>query len=231
MGKERRRSTRVRQRVECEIQLGKSAHPATLLDVSEGGLAAVCTEELPVGLAGTISFRVLGRKVEVKALVWHCRQVRFRGDTAFAYGFMLEEASDTFQELLPVRQAGAAEAAEPSRPVPSKTAPTTGARGDEKTSSAPPTTAKRPVSKSAVRAAQADGPKGKRLAHLRAELDDSLRENRRETPGTAFRVRAKMRTQPRTKTLTLSVTSEGEARTAVQKQLGPEWEILEISAA
>ncbi len=228
MGKERRRSPRVRQRAECEIELGKKTYPATLLDISEGGLAAVCMEELPVGLAGKISFRVMGKQVDVTALVWHCRQVRFRGQAAYAYGFMLEEASNSFHELLP-REAGSVSRSSSSRPVP----PTKTAAKNEEAPAKEATTrpAERTVSKDAIRAAQADGPKGKRLAHLRSELDDSLRQNRREASGTSFRVRAKMRTQPRTKTLTLSVTSEDEAREAVAKQLGPDWEILEVSAA
>ncbi len=233
MGQERRRSPRIRQRAECEIELGKKTHGATLLDISEGGLAAVCTEELPVGLAGRITFRVMGKSVEVQALVWHCRQVRFRGEAAHAYGFMLEDASDSFRELLP-SEAGSASRRK-AREVSSSSS-----QGDAKEakSAKPPARdaaasgrTERKVSKQAIRAAQSDGAKGKRLGHLRAELDDSMRENRREASSGTFRVRAKMRTQPRTKTLTLSVASEDEARAAVAKQLGEEWEILEVNAA
>ena len=235
MGKERRRSPRVRQRAECEIHLGKKVHAATLLDISEGGVAAVCVEELPVGSSGTISFRALGKPVEIKALVWHCRQVRFRGDAAFAYGFMLEDASDAFHGLLPAGDARSSKAdaqtGAPSAPA-ERQAPGAGPRAKvQNASAAAPKEGPRKIPRAAVRAAQTDGPKGKRLAHLRAELDDSLRENRSETQGTSFRVRAKMRTQPRTKTLTLSVSSEAEAREAVEKQLGADWEILEIAAA
>ena len=232
MGQERRRSPRIRQRAECEIELGKKTHGATLLDISEGGLAAVCTEELPVGLAGRITFRVMGKSVEVQALVWHCRQVRFRGEAAHAYGFMLEEASDSFRELLPAETGSASRSASPAATRSSKGEGKTakGAKAPARDAAASERT-ERKVSKQAIRAAQSDGAKGKRLGHLRAELDDSMRENRREASSGTFRVRAKMRTQPRTKTLTLSVASEDEARAAVAKQLGEEWEILEVNAA
>ncbi len=68
-------------------------------------------------------------------------------------------------------------------------------------------------------------------AEERDALDESLRQSREETQPTSYRVRAKKRDQPRTKTLTLSVASANEARVAVEDRLGDEWEVLDVEAA
>lgn len=99
MDKDRRRRPRIRQRLGCEIRLDRKVHQATVLDISKGDLVAVCEAELPIGSPTQVSFRALGQDFEVRAMVWHCRDVRFRGTRSFAYGFMVEGSPAGFERL------------------------------------------------------------------------------------------------------------------------------------
>jgi hypothetical protein len=47
----------------------------------------------------------------------------------------------------------------------------------------------------------------------------------------SYRIRVKERASPRTRVLTLSATSDEEARTLATTHLGDEWEVLEVSPA
>ena len=211
MDKDRRRSPRIRQRLGCEIRLDRKVHQATVLDISEGGLAAVCEADLPIGSATQVSFRALGQDIEIQAMVWHCRDVRFRGTRSFAYGFMVEGSPAGFERLTRRR----------TQPQPATESP----RAEGETPAGGPSGLHPPPKDPEQDAGR------QRLDYLRAELDHSMKETRNETQGFAFRVRAKLRSKPRTKMLSLSAASEADARAAVIESLGADWEILEISAA
>ena len=210
MSKERRRSPRIPQRVPCEIRLGRERFSAYLLDLSEGGLGAVGTEELPLGSSAEVSFRALGQSLDVTAMIWHSRQVRFQGKRAWAYGLMIESPSPQYVGMLPRR--AKRKNAPATGPAPKPDVP------PQRVAPADPGPAPEPAPASAEDDA-------------RDALEESLRHSREETQPTSYRVRAKKRDQPRTKTLTLSVASADEARAAVEDRLGDEWEILDVEAA
>ncbi len=198
---ERRSSQRIRRRAECTIRRGRESHEGTILDISEGGLAAICELPLEQGSVMTIEFSGLRRPLEVKAVVWHCRAVRYRGVESFAHGFMLDHAPPDYQRLLSSSQ-------RPSGPQKAPAAET-------------PKPEPEPASAS----------EQEHLEDLRSELGEALKESRKASPEPAFRVRAKQRNRPRTKTLSLTAADEEGVREAVRASLGDEWEILEVIPA
>jgi hypothetical protein len=174
---ERRKSSRRRCRIPCEIFGPRSRASGTILDLSEGGLSIRTELEIDQGESLRIGFRTPdGQAIEVEALLWHSRRVRSResGEDTWVLGLMLSSACEAYSRLVPGAQAQRPEPPSPSEPNEPD-----------------------PV-----------------------EEDDLV----------GFRIRVKHCVGPRTRLLTLSATSDEEARALAVTHLGGDWEVLEILA-
>ncbi len=98
---ERRKSHRIQRRAQCRILVAKKKHEGMILDLSEGGLAFVCKADLEPATPVRLEFAGLGRSVQVSAVVWHQRRVRFRGGESYGYGCIVEDPGPEYLDLLP----------------------------------------------------------------------------------------------------------------------------------
>jgi len=172
---ERRKSSRLRCRLPCEVLGSRGRASGTILDLSEGGLSVHTGSEIEQGESLSIRFQTPeGEPIEVEALLWHSRRVRNRasGEDAWVLGLMVSNAPAAYSRLAP-----RAQAPHPEPPSPS------------------------PMSDPG----QAE--------------DEAL---------VGFRIRVKQCAGPRTRLLSLSATSEEEARTLAVTHLGNDWEVLEV---
>jgi len=104
-GKERRRSPRIRTRIECEVWIDGTEHQGRVLDVSDGGLSVTAEPEVAQGEPVRVVLRPPDTQpFEVSALAWHCRRMRQpSGKDTHVLGLMLSSAPEAYQELLPRR--------------------------------------------------------------------------------------------------------------------------------
>ena len=175
---ERRKSSRLRCRLPCEILGSRGRASGTILDLSEGGLSIHTGSEIEQGESLSIRFQSPeGVPIEADALLWHSRRVRNRasGEHAWVLGLMVSNPPEAYSRLAP-----RAQAPHPEPPGPSP-ANDPGAAGEE-------------------------------------EL-------------VGFRIRVKQCAGPRTRLLSLSATSDEEARALAVANLGSDWEVLEVLAA
>ena len=175
---ERRKNSRLRCRLPCEILGPGNRASGTILDLSEGGLSIHTELEIDQGENLSIRFQTPeGEAIQVEALLWHSRQVRNResGESAWVLGLMVSKASAAYSRL--ARRA--------------------------------PAPRQEPPSPSPVRDPD-------------AVEDDEL---------VGFRIRVKQCVGPRTRLLSLSATSDEEARALAVTHLGDDWEVLEIFTA
>ncbi len=195
----------------------------TLLDVSEGGMSLASSQDFEQGSLVKVEFAALGRTITTSAVVWHSRPVRYMGSPGFLFGMMIDEACPEYQLLLPRRGSSDAKSAVAGT-IPSLEEAEAEARKRELAGSpsaaptAPKVEVETPQSSPATEKAKANFKK-------------SLEEGHQDTEGQSFRVRAKKRSQPRTKTLSLTADSEGAAREAASEALGADWEVLEVTRA
>lgn len=100
---ERRKSERVRCKLPCEIQRGRSEAVGTVLDMSEGGLSIQTGVEAGQGDVLRVRVKAASSTLDVEGLVWHSRRVRRRSsaETTWILGLMISEAPDAYFALVP----------------------------------------------------------------------------------------------------------------------------------
>ena len=120
VGKERRRSPRIRTRIECEVWIDGTEHRGRVLDVSDGGLSVTTEPEVGQGEPVRVVLRPPDMTAfEVSALAWHCRKVRQpSGKTMHVLGLMLSSAPEAYQNLLPRRPESTPEPEPPEASAP-----------------------------------------------------------------------------------------------------------------
>lgn len=102
---ERRRSPRIKCRLQCTIRRGRERIRARVLDVSEGGLCLLAPAAFDREETLVVDIDVPRKgPVEVEAKAWHVRSAK-KGSTtrrnAWIVGAMLVKAGDGYQALLP----------------------------------------------------------------------------------------------------------------------------------
>jgi hypothetical protein len=103
---ERRTSPRVSSQFPCAFIAAKKEREGVVIDLSEGGLCLRTQVGLSTGDQLDLRIQARGKTLEVKALVWHSRQVRQRSTNAVFYvvGLMLIDAPEAYFEFLPDTQ-------------------------------------------------------------------------------------------------------------------------------
>jgi hypothetical protein len=126
---ERRTSPRVSSRFPCTFIAAENEREGVVIDLSEGGLCLRTQVGLSTGDQLNLRIQARGKTLEVKALVWHSRQVRQSSTNAVFYvvGLMLVNVPEAYFEFLPGKesktssppdqQEPSAERAEASGPV------------------------------------------------------------------------------------------------------------------
>jgi len=103
---ERRTSPRVNCHFPCAFIAAKKEREGVVIDLSEGGLCLRTQFGLSTGDQLDLRIQAPGKTLEVKALVWHSRQVRRCSTNAVIYvvGLMLVDVPETYFEFLPDTQ-------------------------------------------------------------------------------------------------------------------------------
>lgn len=236
---ERRQSPRIRCRLRCTLRRGRRRVRARVLDVSEGGLCVLSPVSLHPKQTLVVQIEVPPRgPVEVEAIAWHVRQVKAgsSGRKAFSIGMILSKAGPGFEILLPGgSEASGAWAADA---LAEKLEDLTGqeaAAGLQPSAQDPPE--EMALEEDALSAAELDGVDLDLLSP--AELQDLAQATPSSEPWTPgpddtlklFRIRVKAHAGPRTRTLTLGAVSATEAETLAGRELGDDWQILEVTPA
>lgn len=121
MRSEKRRSPRVRCRLDCTLRSGGRVVQGTVRDVSAGGLAVQADLDASEGESVRASVvPPAGAPVEVDAIVWHAHRIRSRttGATGFLLGLVISNPPDAwFDRVGALRPAAAPDTrAQPASP-------------------------------------------------------------------------------------------------------------------
>jgi hypothetical protein len=103
---ERRTCPRVKFQFPCAFIAANKECEGVIIDLSEGGLCLRTQVAVSTGDQLNLRIQARGKTLEVKALVWHSRQVRQCSTNAVFYviGLMLVDAPETYFEFLPDTQ-------------------------------------------------------------------------------------------------------------------------------
>ncbi len=211
---ERRKSPRIRCRLQCALVKGRRRIHARVLDVSEGGLCVLSPIALKPQQSVLLQIDVPPHgPVDVEAVAWHVRRVKSgasRGKAWWSVGMTITKAGEGFQSLLP---GGTETDLDSSRELVSKLAAT---------SSKPQPLDSPEIVGSAVSEIDDD-------LDIDHDLDLELETDDAASAGSLamFRVRIKSTSGPRTRTLTLSAVSQVEAESLARADLDESWVILE----
>lgn len=236
---ERRRSPRIRCRLRCTLRRGRRRVRARVLDVSEGGLCVLSPVPLQPKQTLVVQIDVPPRgPVEVEAIAWHVRQVKTgsSGRKAYSIGMILSKAGPGFETLLPGgSEASGAWAADALAEKLGDMAGREGAAGNPSSSQdAPEVTA---LEEDALSADELDGVDLDLLSPSELQnLAQAPPSSEPWAPGPddtlkLFRIRVKAHAGPRTRTLTLGAVSASEAEVLAGRELGDDWQILEVTPA
>jgi len=116
---EKRRSLRVRCRLDCTLRHGGGRASGTVRDLSAGGLAVHTDLEVNEGQSLRVSVTAPGGEpVEVDALVWHAHRVRSRqtGETGWLLGLVVSSPPEAWFERMGVPRPAREATPEPPRP-------------------------------------------------------------------------------------------------------------------
>ncbi|MBM4335466.1 MAG: PilZ domain-containing protein [Deltaproteobacteria bacterium] len=200
MGSERRRDPRIRCNIPCDFRIAGRTLRGKLRDVSASGLSV--TAEAPgadQGDAVTVTLRVDGLEIEVRALVWHVRTPsRAAGDKGErVFGLVVSDSAPEFARM--VARLCAKRAQPTSAPCPPPPAPL---RSGESRPSAP----------GAI-----------------ARARDSLELASPEPPRVReYRIRIQQKGAPRTCQIVASGVTQEAAVEAALSEVGQGWIVLEV---
>lgn len=216
--RDRRKSLRVRCRLNCTMRRRRTRIPARVLDVSEGGLCVLSPIPLQREESVVLHIDVPPHgPVEVQAKAWHVRRMKRQraGRETWSIGMMITGAGVGLESLFPGgRQGGIPSEAEnaPREPT-SQTSDALYLDSEELS------------------------PEWEEWSNdwdQRFEESEKLVAKTGEAPNAdlqLFRVRVKASTGPRTRTLTLSAASKAEAEELAKADLDASWVVLEVEAA
>lgn len=101
---ERRRHTRIRCHIACQVVAGRDTVPGMVCDVSAGGLLVNADMEIDQGDTVRVCLEAGRRRpaIEIEAIVWHVRSVRNRrsGLISCAMGLVLSDAPEAYVSLI-----------------------------------------------------------------------------------------------------------------------------------
>lgn len=200
-GKERRREPRVQCRLHGQLTRGRERIRVRIVDVSEGGVCLLSPVWLDPKKPVAIAIDVPGRgPARVQVEIWHVRREKSRSSNGkiWVAGALLREGDEAFAGLL--ESVGLRDRA--AREIPARPA------------------TKPPAPASPPQVLKAPEPEPEHEPELDEEIDAY-------DPRT-FRLRCKAKGNPRTRTLTLAAASAEEARKIAERDLGVEWELLEV---
>jgi hypothetical protein len=101
--KERRKAPRLKCRIPCAVRRGRDRIPASILDVSQGGLCLLSPVSIERGDGLAVLIEVSGSEpIELEATAWHSRVVTTGASRrrAWSVGAMILKADDGYQALL-----------------------------------------------------------------------------------------------------------------------------------
>lgn len=212
----RRKSPRVRCRLNCSLQLRRRRIPARVLDVSEGGLCVLSPVKLEAKQTVRLQIDVPPRgPVEVEAIAWNVRPVKGGRKKTWSIGMMVKSAGDGFEALLPKRSPNA---------LPDVPGDETAASGDAAFDDEALVVESEGLSAEWEQSAA-------EWDQLFAEAEEMFASAEESGQLQMFRVRVKATNGPRTRTLTLSAASESDAMEQAAADLEGSWKILEVVPA
>jgi len=177
---ERRRASRARCRISCDVSVRGKTVEATVRNISEGGLALEAPPEVASeGDSLALTLKPRGRPpIDLVALLWHARTLRRNGGGAgiVRLGLVLSEAGDDYFRLVDLL-AGR---------VPRKPTPAAGS-GPRSEAGSEPSPAPTPLLHFAIRVAQSGSPRTRRIL-VRALDADAARERALEEIGAGWSV-------------------------------------------
>jgi hypothetical protein len=200
MGIERRREPRIQCGIPCELRIAGVEVAGKVRNVSASGLGVVAeAPDADQGEDVVVNLRVPGRApMEVRALVWHVREMRGRASdkSARLFGLVLSDAAPDFARLVERLAAGRVPRAEapPKRPPPLPPR-----------RAAPPAAGAQPAAPEAEPEAQAAPPAPRQ-----------------------YRIRLKQIGGSRSYRIVASGESAEAAAEAAQAEVGPGWTVLEV---
>ena len=201
MGAERRRDPRIRCNIPCELRIAGSSLEGKVRNVSASGLGvAVDAPEVDQGDSVTVTLRVDGLSIEVRALIWHIRSCSGgKGEKgARLLGLVLSDTAPEFARL--VERLGTKQPE--ATPPPAPPAPAVPARP----------LASRPRPLGAIARA--------RTAVKRASPEPARTRE--------YRIRIKQSGGPRTCQIVASGASKESAVKAALSEVGEGWIVLEV---
>jgi hypothetical protein len=169
---ERRRASRARCRIPCDVAVRGKTVEGTVRNISEGGLALVAPPEVATeGDSLALTLKPHGRPpIDLVALLWHARTLRRNGGGTgpVRLGLVLSEAGDDYFRLVDLLT-GRVSAAPPATP-------------EAERPLAPPAPDPTPLLLFALRVAQSGSPRMRRIL-VRAADADVARERALEETG------------------------------------------------
>jgi hypothetical protein len=203
--RERRRTERHRCRLRCSVQHGRKQDAALVCDVSLSGLSIQTV--LPLSQGDPVRVEILEpMAVPLKALAWNIRRIRKGDEVTNVVGMMLSDVGPEY-ETLAARIAGALHAGRKPRADGQRASPT-------------------PSSVGGAKPGTSDGASGqpKRLATARGL--PPLPSPRQPW----WKLRVKESGGNRTRVVTLPAASAEEAAAKGLREIGANWELIEVRA-